>query len=312
MEDKTLNTEAAAPSPAPYPTGPMPTLVQQEGKPAKQEAKIPDGTEKVDKVAATVEEPPIVAETEDKSKAKPEIKEEKKDKTKEDDDRFDKHPRFQELNRRANKAEKIAAEALQRLSAMEQRLAELSKKPDIPVEQELRELYDEDPAKALARAVEIGRDQAVQQFSSESADKANYTQLAGALKDFEKSNPDFTELWDTGALTEAGEQNPLLNTPIAAYLAITGEQKIQALKDAHKAELEAEIAKARKEEQDKAKKEIETLKANIKAKKDIVVIEDKPSISSREVDAELKNSGGNPNQVLAKRLQRLRERQGAI
>jgi len=169
-----------------------------------------------------------------------------------DDDRFDKHPRFQELNRRVK-------ESVDRISRLEAENAQLKSSKAAPEgdkgkgdgstapykdvskmkPEELLDWQSEDPqgyyANLLAQAKhEISGDlnRGFEQRQKEDAVVSTY-------ENFAKANPDFDEMWDSGTLQEFMRGNPGHNA-ISAYHSLTADSKLKAATE--KAAKDAEAA----------------------------------------------------------------------
>ena len=172
-----------------------------------------------------------------------------------DDDRFDKHPRFQELNRRVRESEERSRELERTLNELKSRaqapdgskpkgdgstapFKDVSKmKPE-----ELLDWQSEDPqgyyANLLAQAKhEISGDlnRGMEQRQKEDA-------IVSTYENFAKSNPDFDEMWDSGTLQEFMRGNPGHNA-ISAYHSLTADKKLQAATEKAAKEAEASFVK---------------------------------------------------------------------
>jgi len=316
--------EAAAPSSAEkpairevvLPTGPVPTIMDR--KPAQQQA-INAEVKVEDKVAAKVEDTPA-AEKETVSKAEDTKPAEEKPKEEPAEDRFDKHPRFQELLTQAKEAKERAAKSearesllLEKLDDISQKLATKEPAAKIPtvipasVRDELTKLWEDDPIKAMERSIqlgaEMGAEQATTRIDSELTHRSTTEKLTTALRSFKKDHTDFDELWDSGELHRMADESPLYNTPIAAYLAITHDKAIKVMDEKYKVALKELEDNIRKEEQAKSAEKIKKIEADYKAKRETTVIRETPVTSpGKGADAELK--GGGRDTLLERHLRR--------
>jgi hypothetical protein len=226
------------------------------------------------------------------------------------DERFDKHPRFQELNERVKNAEKaLETEKLER-AKLEGRLeGTVQKKVETPealpfkdissmtVEQ-LREWQDDDPKGYAENLKAQARHEAESAIRAETAARAARDNEQGNLKKtyetFETKHPDFKEMWESGKIIKFIESNPGHN-PISAYHEMTEETK---LADA--------IAKAKKETEEEVTK-------RILSKKKATVLSGGPAGAARtEEDPALQNTKthGGRTAVLADRLAAMRRQGG--
>jgi hypothetical protein len=160
------------------------------------------------------------------------------------DTRFDKHPRFVELN------EKVKALGTQNAD-LQRQLQEQQKQPPggegsekLPFK-DISEMEDEavlewqqdDPkgyyANVLAQAKhEVGNDLAGRM------DERNYeTQIEHTFTEFAKQNPDFDEMWDRGELQRFMNTHPGHNA-ISAYRELTFDQRLDEGKKEAVAEAE--------------------------------------------------------------------------
>lgn len=320
MDQETLNSSGNAEATAssavenrPYPTGPIPTII--EGLSAQGEAQNHQDQEKAED-NGTATETKTEAEAETKSEAKEDTKAETKEEAKStDDDRFDKHPRFQELlkgkkesDRRLQLAEQKFEEMGRKYQDLERRLTEQATKAPEMDDEKLAEMYDQDPVKAIKfisdKAKADAKRELRDEITSETSQRETFNRMSSALKEFIKGNSDFQEMWDSGELQQLADENPLFNTPIAAYLHVSGQKKLDSLKAEMTKAMEDAVSAARKEERDKAAKEIEKIKADVKAKREITVLPERSASkpASGSIDAELKNTNGNLVGTLTQRL----------
>lgn len=175
-------------------------------------------------------------------------------------------------------------------------------------EDKFREMQDTDPRALFAN---MGRQlvhEIKESLKGELSTQTESEKRASALKEFAGKNPDFIELYRSGAIKGLLESSPL-HTPISAFYELSTPKKIEAaLKEQaakHKTELETAVKKAREEE-----------KNSILARSGARVLGSGPAISpaAREgVSDELKNSkahGGITSVLLKRHLAREAARSG--
>jgi hypothetical protein len=219
------------------------------------------------------------------------------------DDRLDKHPRFQEFRTRAE-----AAEA--RVTKLEGTVAKLSEgkvkkgAEELPYKDvskmttdELLDWQSDDPhgyhKNILAQAKhELGSD-----FEKSLEKKSGEDAIVSTFQTFAEKNPDFDTMWDQKVIQRFMDANPGHNA-ISAYHELTAEKRTQDAID--KAVKTAE----------------ENFVANQKAKRTKKSISAGPQTTGTKdapVDAELQNTKqfGGTTRVLANRLKALRQKQAA-
>lgn len=197
------------------------------------------------------------------------------------DDRFDKHPRFQQLNERVKKAESDNAMLRQRLEQIEAATPSGDKstppQDQKPTFKDVQEMSDEellewqqsDPksyhANLLAQAKhEMGQD------VSQSLDKQTYeAAIERTFDGFAEKNPEFDEMWDRGELQAYMNKHPGHNA-ISAYHELTQEKRIADAVD-----------KAREEAKKEAEKEFQD---NLKTRREAQVLSSGPSPAAGTVD----------------------------
>ncbi len=247
------------------------------------------------------------AEEETGEQAELEVAEVKEpEKSKGDEFRFDKHPRFIELNARLKAAEEANREILERIA--KQQVPVKEEAPSFKdwtkmTDEELVEWQASDPKgyldnmKAFIDHQVQSRIEAFQTQSAQMAEKQSYEQkIQSTYESYAKENPDFDEMWDSGELKEFMDKNPGHNA-ISAHILLTAEAKRNAA-------IEKAVADALK------KKEAE-IKSKRAASK---VVGAGPAVvptPARESDERLKDPtkfGGKTNVL----MQRLLERRKAV
>jgi hypothetical protein len=226
------------------------------------------------------------------------------------DERFDKHPRFQELNTRAKAAEEaLAAERIEKARLEGELKARAPKETVIPEElpfkdisklsvEQLREWQDEDPKGYADNLKAQATYEAKQAIRAEIESKTLREREQGDLKrtydDFEVKNPAFRKMWDAGEIVAYIEKHPGHN-PISAFHEMTIENRIA----------EATAAATKKAEEEVTKR--------FMAKKKATVLSGGPSGTVRtEEDPTLSNTKqhGGRTAVIADRLRAMRQASG--
>lgn len=289
--EETINSSTPAPSSGDaYPRDPVSTITDTAPKeatnPEESTEKAPaEGTEaKADKDVPDSTKEPVKETT---TEAAAEVTTGKEDGKL---DRFDKHPRFIELIDKAKKADERATRAETQLQELAKKFDELSKRMDPPKqeaadidEDELADLFDTNPALALKKVAEVAEQMAYQKLISEISERETYDTRRKQLDDFTEQFPDFKEKWDSGDLARMVDENPIHN-PISAYLLTS----LQGISEKHQAEMTKAVSEAveaaRKEEQEKARKQLEEAEKNFKAKRSIRVVDDTPGVTSTAPD----------------------------
>ena len=236
-----------------------------------------------------------------------------------DDSRFDKHPRFIELNTRMKSAEETSAKLLQSNQEMVKQIAALTAKPktegkddtELPykdvtkmTEDELLDWQSEDPkgyfenqAKMVQYQIEKGISSALEKSSEQSKQKDLESQVEATYQSYAKENPDFDQMWDKGEIQAYMEAHPGHNA-ISAHMHLTREASTQKMIDDAVAKALADADKARRS----------TRKAG-------AILPSGPTTtptSAANSDAMLKNPKqfGGDTSVLAERLERRRAQAG--
>lgn len=228
-----------------------------------------------------------------------------------DDGRFDKHPRFQELHKRATEAEaKLSILAKSPVGMQEAAVSE------IPVNDkgepifkditkmsaaEVREWQEDDPIgfEENQRARTL-HEISIQNQKAQQAEmrKMTFEQISKTFDDYAAEHSDFSKMWDSGEIETYMRQHPGHNA-ISAHMAITAtgnQSNVQKM-------IDEAVAKARKEER-------ELVTKNFQAKRNATVIDSgTPTRGTTDgIDPALQdtNKFGGRNTVLANRLAELR------
>ncbi|MFH2076518.1 MAG: hypothetical protein ABIJ57_14430 [Pseudomonadota bacterium] len=208
--------------------------------------------------------------------------------------RFDKHPRFKEMESKITDltAKLTAKEAVAPVEK------DLPYKDITKMEKEkLLEWQEDDPVGYAANLYQQMLYEARQTFKQEQAEAHQTTSIKGTYEAYEKENSDFRPKWDSGEIQKFMNDHPGHNA-MSAHAAITG-QTIQARIDAAVKEA---VTKAVKETEERVTK-------NFQAKRNAEVIGDGGSIKAEGIPDELKNPEkyGGATQALATRLSRMRQ-----
>lgn len=238
------------------------------------------------------------------------------------DDRFDKHPRFQELIQGRNQDK----EAIAALKAQVETLTAIASgkeppkadakaaadddtpPPPIPyrditqmTKEQILEWMEDDPqgyeANRFAQFLHetmVYQHRAGKQSAAKAEQDAARASVQKTYEQYEKDNPDFRPMWDSGEIMKFLDANPGHN-PISAHQLLTAEKRVQAA--AEKAAKEAE----------------ERVVKNFQAKRGAQVLDGGPGRTPAPTEhAELtdtKEKGGLMH-VLAGRLQAMRSAAG--
>ena len=174
----------------------------------------------------------------------------------EDTDRFDKHPRFQELRERAIKAE--AKVAIFEKSPLNPAFIPAAEgKPDFKdintmSAEDIREWQEDDPKGFALNVQQQATWEARQALKSEGLRDQTVSGIEKTFSDYAASNPTFNDMWESGEIEKFMNEHPGHNA-ISAHMAITastGKTDVQK-------QIEEAVAKARKEEREKVTKDFQ-------------------------------------------------------
>ena len=155
------------------------------------------------------------------------------------DTRFDKHPRFQQLNQKAKDAEATANRALQEAETLRQQLAAQPQPLDFTdisqmSEDQIEEAWDTNRQQFLGNLARQVRHEVLQEVNHNAqvaaqtqAEQSSRDNIIKAFTDYAEANPDFDTMWDKGDIQKFMDKNPGHNA-IAAHQALTMEAKITA------------------------------------------------------------------------------------
>jgi hypothetical protein len=228
------------------------------------------------------------------------------------DDRLDKHPRFQQLIAERDALKTSVSTLTARMDGLEAKGANGTDANDSGDSSPMAKLADMDKNE-LADFItdnpheysQMILDQAKTDVTSELSEKMNQGRFEDAvvheLEAFASQNEDFDPMWESGVLKQFMQSHPGQNA-ISAYYLLTADKR--------KGEVDGMIEEAVKKAEDK-------FTANQKAKNQISVIPSAPqgAGNTRAVDAELKDTKkfGGDKTVLASRLTRFRQaKQGGM
>ena len=204
------------------------------------------------------------------------------DNTKNQEDRFDKDPRFQELIAQKNEAKAAKIEAEAKLTLLKQSPIGDMGTPAAQVEakdistmtaDELREWQEDDPVGYAKNILALATQNVKTSLSSENVREATIAGIEKTFTDYGKANPTFNEMWDSGEIPKYMQDNPG-NNAISAHMMLMGDKR-----------MEAAIAKAVKETEERVIK-------NFQAKKNATVISSTSAARApgNGVDAEIKDT----------------------
>lgn len=164
----------------------------------------------------------------------------------EGDDRFDKHPRFVELNDRMKAAETRAANAEAKVTVLGDKVNESFEgkkgEGDLPYkdvgkmsDEEVQEWQDDDPKGFYSNMLLQAKHEVGQEMKADMSSRTMEDAIAGTYEDYAKKNSDFDQMWDSGELKIFMDKNPGHNA-ISAHMALTaGKKQTEAIEDAVKA-----------------------------------------------------------------------------
>jgi len=289
----------------------------EETNEAITEEVVSPATSHPDDLIPTVDEPLPVTPSEEASKtdekSEEEIKaaeeakvEEAAKKVQEDETRFDKHPRFQELIRDKNTLK-------EQLQSLQTKVEEVSRSKE-PVDlgykdiskmsaEEIREWMDEDPIAYSANLAKQIRAEVLKDVNETHSQRTREDRVLKTFDDYAAKNGTFDAMWQSGEIQAFMDKNPGHNA-ISAHMTMTAEAKA--------GDIEAKI----KEAVEKAQKETEAkVIKDFKAKKGAKVLSAGPTTTGTvhgKVAPELKEPKkfGGTNTVLAERLRQRRQAAG--
>ena len=234
-------------------------------------------------------------------------KESEEPKPKGDEFRFDKHPRFQELNRSVKEfreQNRVLQDEIEKIKSSQQ----ISTPKELPFkdwsqmsDDELLDWQASDPKGFLAnlnKTVEYAVSQKLEsyqnQLQQQSEKKQFESSVANTFESYAKTNPDFDEMWDSGEIQDYMQKHPGHNA-MSAHMEMTGESRLEKIKQ---------------EAVDKALKEYETAQRSKRASKVMGSAPATVPTSSNHADDRLKNPkkyGGDTNVLVARLMERRRQ-----
>ena len=311
-EQGTLNeTQGESSPPAPVQSGDLVSTI---------DVKIPSDVKTSSKEEPSSEETQKTEgpEGSDKGEGKDETKDvDAKEADTKADDRFDKHPRFQELISDRREMKNTIAQLTEEIANLKQSREEPARPTydnfgDSLVEvlgEDLFDKFEDDPKSFMTKfasqldarlSEQVGERvmSQVQDILEAKEMEAQEKQIEHTFNSYAQTHPDFDEMWDSGDLKRFMDENPGHNA-ISAHAILTEDKK-----------LEAERQKAAKE----AEKQVLTRQ---KAKKNAAVLGSGPSAGGRtvgQVPAELKDTkkyGGLASVLASRSLARENRRQAS-
>ncbi len=212
--------------------------------------------------------------------------------------RFDQHPDWQRMMKERDDARIEAAVAKAKLEAVAPKTEPLPK--ELPYKditkmskEELVEWQEDDPKGYAANLYAQIKYEQKQELAREQAEQTQTSSIKKTYETYEKENPDFRKMWDSGKIMEFMNQNPGHNA-ISAHMAMTVQARIDAAKTTAAKEAEERVTK------------------NFAAKRHAQVISDGADgarASKSEPDKEIKDTKqhGGITAVLASRLRAMRQ-----
>jgi hypothetical protein len=163
-----------------------------------------------------------------------------------DDTRFDKHPRFVELNTRVKTAEEANARLMSKLAEVEAKLL-TTPEPQQKTPEELpykdvsgmtaEELLDwqstdpqgflENQQKQNQYLINQGIQTGIEAALAKNQEKETESRIETTYSSYAKENPDFEKMWDTGELNAFMQKNPGHNA-ISAHMILTEQSRREA------------------------------------------------------------------------------------
>lgn len=223
-------------------------------------------------------------------------------------ERFDKHPRFRELNARAKESEARAAKLeteLELLRAQMSAFAEQREQQPKPQEkityrdittmtpEELVEWQTEKPVEYAANLYAQIRAELKEEMKREEKAAQQEKVTKSVIDEYRAENPDFDTMWSSGDIKKFMASHPG-HTPISAHMMMTREQRTdEAIKAAVKAK-EDELTK------------------QFKAKRNAAVLGTGPAAKGHQPEKILENTkhAGGLTSALAQRLRAFRQQTG--
>jgi hypothetical protein len=224
-----------------------------------------------------------------------------------DEDRFDKHPRFQELIKGTAELRERLAKAEGMLEATRSPI-EAPKPPPAPYkditqmsDDELREWQVDDPKGYAANLYAQARHELMSEIKGETQKDFQQQGIKKTFDDYAAKHTDFMTMWNSGQIPKFMQDNPGHNA-ISAHMFIKQTGSLSELEKWHK----AEVSKAVKEAEEKVAK-------NFQAKRSASVLSGATTLPAQSgEDAELKDtqSRGGLINAIAERIQRNRQARG--
>lgn len=176
-----------------------------------------------------------------------------------EEDRFDKHPRFQELHRRVKESDAVIRELRQTLNDLQARIpvggdpggkdGKSPKDSGLPYRdvsamkpEELLDWQSEDPKGYYQNILAQAKHELSGEFSKSLERRQQEDAIVSTYESFAKANPDFDQMWDEGTLQAFMRSNPGHNA-ISAYHAITADARVKAAVEKAVKEAESSFVK---------------------------------------------------------------------
>ena len=222
-----------------------------------------------------------------------------------EDDRFDKHPRFQELNTQ----NKDLTAKVNQLEGMMQALKDMAPAkvpeqeaaPDFEnvtgmTKEEIQDQFDDDPVAFMANFAKQVEYEVTQAVTSRLQTQDTETEARTSIQEFAEKNPDFTTKWESGEIqTVMNRAIKGFHNPISAYYELINGTRDQSMQD----QIKEAVAKATKDTEERVTK-------NHQAKRRIAPIDGgaapKNSVENEDLK-DTKKSGGLVSAIAQRILQ---------
>ena len=226
-----------------------------------------------------------------------------------DPDRFDKHPRFQELLKERDsfklELENIKGQ-LKVLTPQQKETVQAREEKELPFKditklskEQILEWQEDDPVGYAANLYQQMLHEARETLNREKETESHKTTVKETYERYAKTNPDFMQLWNSGDIQKVMDSNPILfPNAISAHMAM----KLHMSKGMGEKATKEAVEKAVKEAEERVTK-------NFQAKRNAAVIGDGGAVKVDGISDELKNPDkyGGATSVGAMRLARLRQ-----
>jgi hypothetical protein len=176
------------------------------------------------------------------------------------DDRFDKHPRWQEMSAKAKKADELEAKNAELMSELETLRtptpAKEEEQPDYEDvtqldDDEIIEKFNDDPKSFMANFAKQVRSEVVKSVFGKLETSSKEAKVRQRVDQFAKDNEDFLPKLKDGTIAKYMQANPG-HTPISAYLEMTNADRQGSVQK----QIDEAVKKAVKETEEKVRKDL--------------------------------------------------------